>query len=297
MRVDYHWDGDQLVGQQQWLADGNAARAVQWVYEPGSFRPLAQLEQQNGATQLHYIVTDLTGTARELCSEEGDVHWRGEQALWGEYREAKTPMALRRWLGDAANDEVSCDLRYPGQLYDAESGLYYNRHRYYDPELGQYISPDPIGMLGGLRPQGYVHNPVEWVDPLGLSGCPPDKPSKPRPFDDANFADQQKLTSHYEKHGGEFRAKSEEEYLQIGRDVMNNGHKVEYAYKGETRTGYVMHMGNTSKGAEKIAFVGTNSNGNITTIHTKSGKDIWKTLNGNAQDKVIRAIPRDAGGR
>ena len=171
-RVDYHWDGDQLVGQQQWLADGNAARAVQWVYEPGSFRPLAQLEQQNGATQLHYIVTDLTGTARELCSEEGDVHWRGEQALWGEYREAKTPLALRRWLGDAANDEVSCDLRYPGQLYDAESGLYYNRHRYYDPELGQYISPDPIGMLGGLRPQGYVHNPVEWVDPLGLAKCP-----------------------------------------------------------------------------------------------------------------------------
>ncbi len=169
MRVEYHWDGDQLVGQQQWLADGNAARAVQWVYEPGSFRPLAQLEQQNGATRLHYIVTDLTGTARELCSEEGDVHWRGEQALWGAYREAKTPMALRRWLGDAANDEVSCDLRYPGQLYDAESGLYYNRHRYYDPEIGQYISPDPIGLRGGLRPQGYVHNPVDWVDPLGLT--------------------------------------------------------------------------------------------------------------------------------
>src|SRR5690606_20967463 len=73
--------------------------------------------------------------------------------------------------GDAANDEVSCDLRYPGQLYDAESGLYYNRYRYYDPELGQYLSPDPIGLAGGIRPQGYVHNPLEWIDPFGLSKC------------------------------------------------------------------------------------------------------------------------------
>ncbi|MFP1787672.1 polymorphic toxin type 50 domain-containing protein, partial [Lonsdalea quercina] len=59
------------------------------------------------------------------------------------------------------------------QIYDAETGLYYNRHRYYDADSGQYISPDPIGLAGGLRPQGYVHNPLEWVDPLGLaeSGC------------------------------------------------------------------------------------------------------------------------------
>ncbi|MBI0473517.1 RHS repeat-associated core domain-containing protein, partial [Pectobacterium parmentieri] len=51
----------------------------------------------------------------------------------------------------------------------AETGLYYNRHRYYDAESGQYLSPDPIGLLGGIRSQGYVHNPLEWVDPLGLA--------------------------------------------------------------------------------------------------------------------------------
>ncbi|PPE56229.1 type IV secretion protein Rhs [Pectobacterium brasiliense] len=75
----YWWDGDQLIGQQQYRADASAAREVQWVYEPGSFRPLAQVEAQGDSTQLHYIVTDLTGTARELCSEEGEVRWRGEQ--------------------------------------------------------------------------------------------------------------------------------------------------------------------------------------------------------------------------
>ncbi|WP_259462933.1 RHS repeat-associated core domain-containing protein, partial [Pectobacterium parmentieri] len=71
--------------------------------------------------------------------------------------------------GDAANEEVYCELRYQGQLYDAETGLCYNRHRYYDAESGQYLSPDPIGLLGGIRPQAYVHNPLEWVDPLGLA--------------------------------------------------------------------------------------------------------------------------------
>ncbi|KHN93117.1 hypothetical protein BSK69_19075 [Pectobacterium actinidiae] len=75
---------------------------------------------------------------------------------------------------DTYNEEVYCELRYQGQLYDAETGLYYNRHRYYDAESGQYLSPDPIGLHGGNRPQAYVHNPLEWGDPLGLAkaACP-----------------------------------------------------------------------------------------------------------------------------
>nr|WP_240350896.1 RHS repeat-associated core domain-containing protein [Pectobacterium brasiliense] len=129
---------------------------------------MAQVEAQGDSTQLHYIVTDLTGTARELCSEEGEIRWRGEQGLWGAHREERRPIPLRRYLGDAANEEVYCELRYQGQLFDAETGLYYNRHRYYDAESGQYLSPDPIGLGGGIRPQGYVHNPLEWVDPFGL---------------------------------------------------------------------------------------------------------------------------------
>ncbi len=167
-RVHYRWDGDQLVQQQSYRADGNAARQVQWVYEPGSFRPLAQWEAGEQEERLHYIVTDVAGTARELCSEAGDIIWRGEQRLWGNHRTDVIPQPLRRFLGDAANEETYCELRYQGQIYDQETGLYYNRHRYFDPELGQYISPDPIGFAGGLRPQGYVHNPLEWVDPLGL---------------------------------------------------------------------------------------------------------------------------------
>ncbi|GAB7263392.1 hypothetical protein DaDZ19_50660 [Dickeya ananatis] len=138
------------------------------MYEPGVSGRWAQVEEKGERTQLHYIVTDLTGTARELCSEAGEVHWRGEQGLWGAHREEKIPIPLRRWLGDAANEEVYCELRYQGQVYDSETGLYYNRHRYYDPTLGQYISADLIGLRGGIRPQAYVSNPLTSVDPYGL---------------------------------------------------------------------------------------------------------------------------------
>ncbi|MFP2424329.1 RHS repeat-associated core domain-containing protein, partial [Pseudescherichia vulneris] len=64
-----------------------------------------------------------------------------------------------------------CNLRFAGQYEDEESGLHYNRFRYYDTETGQYLTPDPIGLAGGVNPYGYVHNPLGWVDPLGLACC------------------------------------------------------------------------------------------------------------------------------
>jgi RHS repeat-associated protein len=63
--------------------------------------------------------------------------------------------------------------RWPGQQEDCETGLCYNRFRYYDPQLGGYVSPDPSGILGGIRTYGYVHDTITWIDPFGLSSrCP-----------------------------------------------------------------------------------------------------------------------------
>ncbi|WP_298771767.1 DUF6531 domain-containing protein [uncultured Shewanella sp.] len=195
-QINYLWDGNNLIEQQRCYADGTLVDSTQWMYEPESFRPLAQRvqkansDQSELAAQLHYIIADHAGTPRELCSETGDVKWRGQQSLWGEFKqfnELDTPLTrldsrdeqalydfedsrLENNNQQAANDPVNCDLRYQGQIFDAETGLYYNRFRYYDPDSCQYLTPDPIGMAGGLRPSSYVHNPMELVDPLGLSG-------------------------------------------------------------------------------------------------------------------------------
>ncbi|WP_298771761.1 DUF6531 domain-containing protein [uncultured Shewanella sp.] len=178
--IHYLWDGDNLIEQQRRYADGTLYDTTQWMYEPDSFRPLAQRviketdpNQGELAPQLHYIINDHAGSPRELCSEEGHVEWRGKQQLWGEFKSVSdSRLPERQYLEQAANDPVSCDIRYQGQVFDAETNLYYNRHRYYDPDSCQYLTPDPIGMAGGLRPSSYVSNPMEWVDPLGLSGCP-----------------------------------------------------------------------------------------------------------------------------
>jgi len=62
-----------------------------------------------------------------------------------------------------------CIIVYAGQYYDAETGLHYNYHRYYDPILGRYLRADPIGLAGGINPYTYVqNNPVNFIDPYGL---------------------------------------------------------------------------------------------------------------------------------
>jgi NurA-like 5'-3' nuclease len=96
------------------------------------------------------------------------------------------------------------------------------------------------------------------------------------------FASKSKLESHFIKHGDEFKGfySNSTEYLKGAQDLIKNGHKVKYIYKGEVTTGYVRFMENTNKGVSKFEFVSINSNGKITTYHTKSGKKLWKTING-----------------
>ena len=106
---------------------------------------------------MHYAVTDTGGRGQELLTEGGTIVWRGKQQLWG------------REEGRNRDDAPDCRLRFPGQYEDAESGLYYNRFRYYDPDTAQYISADPTGVLGGINPYSYVKDPLNWIDPLGLN--------------------------------------------------------------------------------------------------------------------------------
>ncbi|MBI6564303.1 RHS domain-containing protein, partial [Pseudomonas synxantha] len=290
--TEFFWQGDKLI------AEHHADRHRSYIYEPDSFRPLALLEGfgPKATTPYHYQLDHL-GTPQELTDTEGEIVWSAHYRAYGQI--------ARLDVGKIDNP-----LRFQGQYFDQESGLHYNRHRYYNPDIGRYLTPDPVKLAGGVNGYQYVPNPTGWVDPLGLSKClgedgcksqadveePADtakvntgEPNQPtvttRPTE---FASKQKLNEHYEKHGPEFGVETPNEYLLTARHVVNEGIPVNYLYKSKSTTGYVLLMGTNRTGQAKFAFAGTNADGNITTLHTKSGKDFWRMINGDATDKTIR---------
>ncbi|HEY0608841.1 MAG TPA: RHS repeat-associated core domain-containing protein, partial [Chitinophaga sp.] len=124
-----------------------------WIFEEGTFAPAAKLI--NG--KQYSIITDHIGTPCEAYDESGQKVWECELDIYGKVRKLAGETAL-------------VPFRYPGQYEDRETGLYYNRYRYYAPEEGRYISQDPVGLLGGPLPYGYVNNPAGETDVLGLWG-------------------------------------------------------------------------------------------------------------------------------
>ena len=107
----------------------------------------------------HYsIITDHLGTSIEAYNQEGELIWEREQDLYGNSRQG------------FAKENFRCPFKYQGQYYDSEVELCYNRFRYYHPEMGRYISEDPIKLLGGFNVFAYVGDTNAWVDVLGLNG-------------------------------------------------------------------------------------------------------------------------------
>jgi RHS repeat-associated protein len=109
-----------------------------YVYEPGSYAPLARVDQREGEKEntLYYFHTDQIGTPLEMTDVEGQIVWQATYKAWG------APEKLEA-------GEVEQNLRFQGQYFDDETGLHYNTFRYYDPEVGRFITQDPIGLLGG----------------------------------------------------------------------------------------------------------------------------------------------------
>ncbi|WP_311767276.1 RHS repeat-associated core domain-containing protein, partial [Burkholderia cenocepacia] len=115
---------------------------------------------------------DQIGTPQLLTDDDGDVVWEASYKAWGEAREVIARAS--KVAGMVAKNL----LRFQGQQGDDETGLHYNRHRYYDPSSGRFVSKDPIGLSGGLNVYQYAPNPIGWIDPLGLARCPCDPCSK-----------------------------------------------------------------------------------------------------------------------
>jgi RHS repeat-associated protein len=125
---------------------------VTWVSNPDSLAPIGKLS--NG--RAYSVVCNHLGTPVRMLDERGRSVWAAELSTWGE---------LRLTLGEA----VDCPHRFAGQYEDVETGLVYNRYRYFDPQAGQYLCVDPIRLAGGLNSFAYVGDPLTAVDPLGLA--------------------------------------------------------------------------------------------------------------------------------
>ncbi len=124
-----------------------------------------------GAGQIYYAHNDHLGTPKLLTNSAGKPVWQASY----------TPFGLATINADVDNNgvAVTLNIRFPGQYYDAESGLHYNWFRYYDPVIGRYVTSDPIGLAGGMNTYGYVGgNPVGFVDPRGLKAWVNVFPSK-----------------------------------------------------------------------------------------------------------------------
>jgi RHS repeat-associated protein len=116
----------------------------------------------NVVTNVSYVYADHIDTPRVVVrSTDHAIQWRWDQAeAYGNTPPNENPNGLGAF---------TLNLRFPGQLFDAETGLVYNHHRYYDASTGRYVESDPIGLEGGINMYAYVHgNPLNFVDPLGL---------------------------------------------------------------------------------------------------------------------------------
>jgi RHS repeat-associated protein len=143
-RTDFFWDGDTLLGDT-----GGGHR--EFTFYPGSFVPLSM----HGATDEFYFQNDHVGLPHDVYSSHGDLVW---SARYGPFGDANKIVEIQ-----------DNPLRLQGQYYDAETGLYYNRFRYFDPSVGKFISADPLGLDAGPDLYRYAPSIWSWIDPLGLS--------------------------------------------------------------------------------------------------------------------------------
>ncbi|WP_432805270.1 RHS repeat domain-containing protein [Escherichia coli] len=179
LRFTYLWDGDSIAEMREYRDD--KLYSVRHLVFNG-FELLSQQfsrERQphpsvapQWVTRTSHAVSDLTGRPVMLFNSEGKTVWRpGQTSLWGLALSLPADTGYPDPRGEL-DPEADPGLLYAGQWQDAESGLCYNRFRYYEPETGMYLVSDPLGLAGGEQTYRYVPNPCGYVDPLGLATCP-----------------------------------------------------------------------------------------------------------------------------
>ena len=201
-RTEFIWEGWSLAAE---VRNGELST----IYFCGDLRPLAQWNNGRRLTP----ILDRRGAVQEIFDESGRERWSCSLDAYGNLLSEK---------GDSPNP-----FRLRGQYQDAETGLYYNFNRHYDPVLGDYTAPDPIGLAGGYHFYAYPRNPLRWDDPFGLT-CgddekhkddpPPEEPDKkatgPPPVGDPPEPPPPGTSERRQQTGDDVTLPSQEEALQ-----------------------------------------------------------------------------------
>lgn len=182
----FFWEGDVLVAEvstsvqetnesvSQIMSVPQPCEAKEWIYYPGTAQPLAGIRLGIAATtkhlpldpvpvaeqtpaELHFFSTDPNGAPTRVVNNVGQVVWEMGH------------LSVEESTGNGIPVGFDQPLRFQGQYRDTETGLHYNRFRYFDPVMGCFITPDPIGLAGGINVFAYAPNPLNWADPLGLT--------------------------------------------------------------------------------------------------------------------------------
>ena len=179
IRFTYLWDGDSIAEIREYRDDKlySVRHLVFNGFELIS-QQFSRVRQPHPSvapqwvTRTNHAVSDLTGRPLMLFNSEGKTVWRpGQTSLWGLALSLPADTGYPDPRGEL-DAEADPGLLYAGQWRDGESGLCYNRFRYYEPETGMYLVSDPLGLLGGEQTYRYVPNPLGWIDQYGLAGCP-----------------------------------------------------------------------------------------------------------------------------
>ena len=142
------------VVEDRWNTDTERRDMTVWLFDEDSFVPMAMIKEGRS----YSILTDQLGTPTEAYDTEGNEVWSRVLDMDGNV------------IGETGNKGMVPFL-FQGQYYDCETGLAYNRFRYYSPKMGMYVSQDLIGLGGGiLNLYGYVDDTNAWIDVFGLRG-------------------------------------------------------------------------------------------------------------------------------
>ncbi|MEC9822949.1 RHS repeat-associated core domain-containing protein, partial [Escherichia marmotae] len=186
---------------------------------------------------------DVNGAPEEMTDSDGKIVWETGYQVWGNTIQEKD------------HGRVEQNLRYQGQYLDRETGLHYNLHRYYDPDVGRFIVTDPIGLAGGLNLYAYAPNPLGWIDPLGLNNCGIAGSVKWKSFNPNKnpVTGQTGLQYHYAKHGHEFGNITQNQYMAKAKEFaskpltesMQEAKVGNFVIRHDKNTGeiFVGHMG------------------------------------------------------